>query len=93
VTVLGRSSTVKTNITLGLTGAYSRKKSETRQAGYDRPLSPTHEDRLNANARGSYGFSNNVTGNAEVGFSQSRDLLTDIVRRSVRIELRAQFTF
>ena len=93
VTLLGKANTVKTNITLGLTGAYSRKKSETRTVGYDRPLSPNHEDRLNVNARGSYGLSNNVTGNAEVGFSQNRDLLTDIIRRSVRLELRAQFTF
>ncbi len=93
VSFLGKENTVKTNITLGLTGAYSRRKSETRQAGLDRPFNPVSEDRLNVNARGSYGFSNNVTGNAELGFSQSRDKQTDIVRRSVRVELRAQFTF
>ncbi len=93
VTVLGKESTVRTQITLGMTGAYSRRKSETRQAGLDRPFNPVSEDRLNVNARGSYGFSTNVTGNAEVGFSQHRDLQTDIVRRSVRLELRAQFTF
>jgi hypothetical protein len=93
VTVLGKQSTIKTNITLGLTGAYSRRKSETRQAGVDRPFNPVHEDRLNVNARGSYGFSTNVTGNAELGFSQTRDLQRDIIRRSVRVELRAQFTF
>ena len=93
MTILGKESTVKANITLGLTGAYSRKKSETRQQGFGRPLNPSFDDRLNVNARGSYGFSNNVTGNAELGFSQLRNLETDIVRRSIRMELRAQFTF
>jgi len=93
VTVLGKESTLKTNITLGLTGAYSRRKSETRQAGVDRPFNPINEDRLNINGRASYGFSNNVTGNAEVGFGQNRDLQRDIITRSIRLELRAQFTF
>jgi motility/secretion related protein SprA len=93
VTFLGKQSTVKTNINLGLTAAYSRRKSETRQEGYDRPINPVAEDRLNVNARGSYGFSSNVTGNAELGFSQNRDLQKDIITRSIRIELRAQFTF
>lgn len=93
VTFLGKQSTVKTNISLGFTAAYSRRNSETRQAGVDRPFNPVSEDRLNVNARGSYGFSSNVTGNAELGFSQNRDLQRDIIRRSVRIELRAQFTF
>lgn len=93
VNFLGKESTVKTNITLGLTGAYSRRKSQTRQLGVERPFNPVSEDRLNVNARGSYGFSTNVTGNAELGFSQTRDKQTDIVKRSVRVELRAQFTF
>jgi hypothetical protein len=93
VSFMGKANTVKTSITLGLTGAYSRRKSQTRQEGLERPFNPVSEDRLNVNARGSYGFSTNVTGNAEVGFSQTRDLQTQIVRRSVRLELRAQFTF
>ena len=93
VTFLGKQSTVRTNINMGLTAAYSRRKSETRQAGIDRPSNPVAEDRFNVNARGSYGFSNNVTGNAELGFSQNRDLQRDIIRRSMRIELRAQLTF
>jgi hypothetical protein len=93
VNFLGKASTVKTNITLGLTGAYSRRKSQTLQAGQDRPYNPVSEDRLNVNARGSYKFSTNVTGNGELGFSQTRNKQTDIVRRSVRVELRAQFTF
>ncbi|TMQ70481.1 MAG: hypothetical protein E6K81_12490, partial [Candidatus Eisenbacteria bacterium] len=93
VTFLGKQSTVKTNINMGLTATYSRRKSETRQAGIDRPINPISEDRLSVNATGSYGFSNNVTGNAELGFSQNRDLQRDIISRSIRIELRAQLTF
>jgi hypothetical protein len=93
VTFLGKQSTVKTNINMGLTASYSRRKSETRQAGIDRPINPISEDRLSVNATGSYGFSNNVTGNAELGFSQNRDLQRDIISRSIRIELRAQLTF
>jgi hypothetical protein len=93
VTFLGKQSTVKTNINMGLTASYSRRKSETRQEGIDRPINPISEDRLSVNATGSYGFSNNVTGNAELGFSQNRDLQRDIISRSIRIELRAQLTF
>jgi hypothetical protein len=93
VAFLGKESTVKTNISVGLTAAYSRRKAETRQAGVDRPFNPVAEDRLNVNARGSYGISTNITGNGEIGFSQIRDMQRDIVRRSIRIELRAQFTF
>ena len=93
VTFLGKANTVKTNITLGMTGAYSRRNSESRVEGLQQPLNKVAEDRLNVNARGSYGFSSNVTGNAELGFSQIRDLQTAITRRSMRVELRAQFTF
>jgi len=93
VTFLGKANTVKTNITLGLTGAYSRHNGESKVEGLLQPLNKVDEDRLNVNARGSYGFSTNVTGNAELGFSQIRDLQTAITRRSMRVELRAQFTF
>jgi len=85
--------TAAENITLGLTGAYSRRKSETRQVGVERPFNPVNEDRLNVNARGSYGFSTNVTGNVLLGFGQDRDLQRAVVRRSVLVELRASFTF
>jgi motility/secretion related protein SprA len=93
VSFMGKTSAVKSNITLGFTAAYSRRKGETRQAGIDRPFNPVNEDRLNVNARGSYGFSTNVTGNAELGYSQNRYLQQGNVRRSIRVELRAQFTF
>jgi hypothetical protein len=93
VSLLGRESTVKTSVSLGLTGTYSRRNSETRQQGFDRPFNPVAEDRLSVNGRGAYGFSDNVTGNVELGFSQNRDLQRDIVSRSIRVELRAQFGF
>jgi len=54
---------------------------------------PVKEDRLSANATGSYGFSNNVTGNVTLGFGQNRDLLQKTVRRNVRVEARGSFTF
>jgi len=50
-------------------------------------------DRLSVNATGQYGFSNNVTGNLEVGFLQDRNLVLGLTTRSVRVEARAQFQF
>ena len=50
-------------------------------------------DRLSLNGTGSYGFSNNVTGNLVLGFGQDRDLVRKIIHRNVRVELRASFTF
>jgi hypothetical protein len=93
VQFLGKETTVRTSVTMGLTAAYSRRDGETRQEGVDRPQFPVSEDRLSVNARGSYAFSSNVTGNLELGFGQTRDLQLDFVRRNVRVELRAQFTF
>ncbi|MBI3539430.1 MAG: cell surface protein SprA, partial [Candidatus Eisenbacteria bacterium] len=40
VSILGRESTVKTSVNLGLTGTYSRHDSETRQEGYAQPFNP-----------------------------------------------------
>ena len=51
------------------------------------------EDRLSLNGTGSYSFSNNVTGNATVGFGQTRDLQREIIQRNVRVEVRASLTF
>jgi hypothetical protein len=56
-------------------------------------LSPTNRDRLSVNAQGGYSFSNNVTGTLELGFGQTRDLVQRNTTRSLRVELRAQFTF
>mgnify|MGYP003693580735 CR=1 FL=1 len=38
MTFLGKANTVKTNITLGMTGAYSRRNSETGSGGLQQPL-------------------------------------------------------
>jgi hypothetical protein len=91
VTILGKESTVRSNINLGMTTAYERQSGGTFIQGY--PSQPQDKDRLSVNAQGGYSFSQNVTGNLELGFGQNRDLTNGTVNRSVRVELRAQFTF
>ena len=54
---------------------------------------PDDNDRLSLNLNGQYGFSNNITGNLVLGFSQDRDLQREIIRRQLRIEARGSFTF
>jgi ABC-type transport system involved in cytochrome bd biosynthesis fused ATPase/permease subunit len=93
VNILGKETTVKSNINLGLSAAYERQSGETIQQEFGLPQNETKRDRLSLNGQGGYSFSNNVTGNVELGFGQNRDLLRDIVSRNVRVELRAQFTF
>ena len=65
----------------------------TLQHGFDRPQNEISTDRLSVNTIGSYGISTNLTGNLELGFTQTRDLQRDIVTRGIRVELRGQFTF
>ena len=91
VTVLGKETSVKSNINLGMTAAYEKQSGETVQGGG--VLQPTNRDRLSVNAQGGYSFSNNVTGTLELGFGQTRDLILRNTTRSLRVELRAQFTF
>lgn len=93
VTVLGRETTIRQTVTLGLSAVYSRRSGETRQQGLVRPQNPINEDRLSVNANGSYGFSQNVNGGVTVGFGQTRDLDKKIIRRNVRVEMRASLTF
>jgi Motility related/secretion protein len=93
VNILGKTSTVRTSVSLGLTAAYSKRSGDTRQVGVDGLASVTSSDRLSLNGTGSYGFSSNMTGNLEFGFLQDRNLQTAIVNRSVRIEVRGQLTF
>jgi hypothetical protein len=95
VNILGKQSTVKTSINVGLSIAYTVRSRETVVPGDPRNSVryPVKEDRLSANATGSYGFSNNVTGNVTLGFGQNRDLLQKTVRRNVRVEARGSFTF
>jgi len=93
VNILGKTSTVRTSVSLGMTASYSRRSGDTRQVGVDGLASVTSSDRLSVNGTGSYGFSSNMTGNLEFGFLQDRNLQTAIVNRSVRVELRGQLTF
>jgi hypothetical protein len=93
VNFLGKESTIRSTVTLGLAASYTRRTGETRRSDDPKPEFPIGEDRLDVNGNGSYGFSNNVTGHALIGFGQNRDLLRDIVRRNIRVELRGQFTF
>ncbi len=93
VTVLGRETTIRQTVTLGLSAVYSRRSGETIQESLARPQLVIEEDRLSVNANGSYGFSQNVNGGVTIGFGQTRDLQRKIVRRNVRVEMRASLTF
>jgi hypothetical protein len=97
VNILGKETTVRSTVGLGLNANYSRNSGEIKifdGAGNEiGEQSPFQDDRLSVNGTGSYGFSNNVTGNVLLGFGQDRDLQRDIVRRNVLVELRASFTF
>jgi hypothetical protein len=93
VNILGKQTTVRSTVTLGMAATYSRHTGSTHTEGELRDRFPIGEDRLDVKTDGSYGFSNNVTGNMTLGFSQTRDLLRDITRRNIRVELRGQFTF
>jgi hypothetical protein len=93
VNILGKETTVRSNVNLGLTTAYERRSGETEQVGFTQAQNQVENDRLSVNAQGGYSFSTNVTGNLEFGFGQNRDLIRDIVTRTLRVELRAQFTF
>jgi hypothetical protein len=93
VKVFGKESTVKTSVSMQLSGSYSKRSGETRTVSTGRVQGSTEADRLSVNATGSYGFSSNVTGNLDVGYLQDRNIETKITNRSVRVEARAQFTF
>jgi hypothetical protein len=92
VKILGKESTIKTNVSLQVSGSYSKRSGETEQVGRS-ATSVSKTDRLSVNASGSYGFSNNVTGNLDIGFLQDRNLVLGLTNRSVRVEARAQFQF
>jgi hypothetical protein len=97
VNFLGKETTVRSTIGLGLNATYSRNSGEVKildEGGHaTAEQSPFEDDRLSVNGTGSYGFSNNVTGNVLLGFGQDRDLVRDVIHRNVVVELRASFTF
>jgi hypothetical protein len=93
VAFMGKTTTVKSTVNIGLSGSYSRQTGETKQDLRSGSLFPTRRDRLSVSTDGSYGFSNNVTGSLNLGFVQSRDLVLLSNNRSVRVELSARFSF
>ncbi len=92
VNILGKTSTVKTNVNLQLTTVYERQKGGVIIGNDPNPANPVDRTRLSVNGTGSYGFSTNVTGDLALGFSHFRET-NGIVRRSIRVELRGQFRF
>jgi hypothetical protein len=92
VTVLGRETTIRKNVSLSLTSVYSRQKGGVKVAGEQNLANPVDRTRLSVNTTGTYGFSTNVTGDLALGFSHFRET-NGIIRRSVRVELRGQFRF
>ena len=92
VNFLGKTTTVKTNVSLSLTTVYSRQKGGTKVGNLEKLANPKDNTRLSVSGTGSYGFSTNVTGDLALGFSHFRQT-TGIVQRSVRVELRGQFRF
>jgi len=92
VTVLGRETTIRKNVSLSLTSVYSRQKGGVKVGTEENLANPVDRTRLSMNTTGSYGFSTNVTGDLALGFSHFRET-NGIIRRSVRVELRGQFRF
>ena len=92
VNLLGKTTTVKTNVSLSLTTVYSRQKGGVKVPNEEKLLNPVDRTRLSVNGTGTYGFSSNVTGDLALGFSHFRET-NNIYRRSFRVELRGQFRF
>jgi hypothetical protein len=92
VNLLGKTTTVRTNVSLALTTVYSRQKGGIKVGNEEKLANPVDRTRLSVNGTGSYGFSTNVTGDLALGFSHFRET-NGIIRRSVRVELRGQFRF
>ncbi len=95
VSFLGRTSTIRSNISLGLTANYSHRTGETLNLAVPgaQAQSRTDERRISMNGTGSYDFSQNVRGTASLGYNQTADKTQKSVRHSVRVEARAQFSF
>ena len=97
VNFLGKETVVKSTVSLGMTGTYGRNSSDVKILNPNGSVAgvtlPSDTDRLAVNGTGSYGFSNNVTGNVTLGYGQDRNLVSKITTRNVIVELRASFTF
>ncbi len=92
VNVFGRTSTVRSSVSMSLATVYSHRQGETRIAGVG-VQNQVDETQLSVTGKGTYGFSSNVTGSAVLGYSGRTNHVQNIVRRSIRVELSAQFTF
>ncbi len=93
VTFLGKTSTVRSSVSLQLATVYSHTKGETRYANNAGAAQKRDETRLSVTSTGSYGFSSNVTGSAVLGFNYNNNAVQNIQRKSIRVEVRAQFSF
>lgn len=93
ISVLGKTKTVRSSGSLQLATVYSHHTGRTIVANSRSATRPIDDTRMSVTGTGNYGFSSAVTGSAVLGFSQSRDNTLDIIHRSIRVELRAQFTF
>jgi hypothetical protein len=93
VAFLGKTSTVRSSVTLGLATVYSHHTGSTLTSGNAAATRLINDSRLSITGNGSYGFSSTVTGSAVLGFSQTHDNTLNIVHRSVRVEVRTQFGF
>ncbi len=90
---LGKTKTVRSSGSLQLATVYSHHTGKTIVANSRASTRPVDDTRLSVTGTGNYGFSNNVNGSAVLGFTQSHDNTINNIHRSVRVELRAQFTF
>ncbi len=96
VVFLGKERTVKSAVSLGLSGVYSRRSGETVRPGIPTPQLVTRSDRLFVDGTGTYNFSSNVSGQGRLGFGQNRDLRVrthPVVTRTLRVEVSAAFSF
>jgi hypothetical protein len=93
VTFMGKTRTVRSSVSMQLATVYSHHTGATRVSWNPLPSRLIDESRLSVTGTGSYGFSSTVTGSAVLGFSQNKDNTRNIVNRSIRVELRSQFSF
>ena len=93
INFLGKTKTVRSSGSLQLATVYSHHTGQTIVPNSTSATRPVNDTRMSMTGTGNYGFSSNVTGSAVLGFTQSHDNTLDNLRRSVRVEVRAQFTF
>ena len=93
IKVLGKSKTIRTSGSLQLATVYSQHTGQTITNSSDVATRFVNDTRLSVTGTGNYGFSSNVNGSAVLGFTQTHDHTIDNIHRSVRVELRASFTF